>query len=246
LLPIVSQNAFPVLDTAQTKELDQAMVKLMSISILQMMECAGESTAFLVRELLNSVEDKALTICCGKGHNGGDGFVAARHLHNWGANVTVVLAADEGTLHDAPLRHFKTLQSLSIPIIRQPSDWDAVLSDSDLIVDALLGYGLTDSPRPPYDSLISLINGATATVLALDIPSGLDSGSGTAYPPCVEADVTVTLACIKTGIIVPSAKPYVGELYVADIGVPPNLFKRLGLLTPPPFSQSRVFRVGEK
>ena len=111
---------------------------------------------------------------------------------------------------------------------------------ADLIVDALIGYGLTGDPRPDVAEWIERANNAQRTILALDTPSGLDVTTGIPGQPCVRATATLTLALPKTGLLAASARPFVGQLYLADIGVPPELYQQMGLSVPPLFAAEEV------
>jgi hypothetical protein len=111
----------------------------------------------------------------------------------------------------------------------QVLEWDGQVPPGDLVIDALLGFGASGVPRPPVQAMIETANRSEVQLLALDVPSGLDAGSGKAPGACIAASATVTLALAKTGLLAPSARPMVGRLFLADIGVPPALLKDLGI-----------------
>ena len=122
--------------------------------------------------------------------------------------------------------------------------WPARVADlpaADVVIDALIGYSLRGDPQGPAAALIRATNGHGAPVLALDVPSGVDSTTGVAHEPAVQATATLTLALPKTGLW--DARQHVGELYVADIGVPPRLYKNLGLDIGPLFATDEIIRV---
>ena len=116
----------------------------------------------------------------------------------------------------------------------------ADLAQADLIVDALIGYGLTGSPRPEVAGWIDRANAAQRPILALDTPSGLDVTTGIPSQPCVRASATLTLALPKIGLLAETARPYVGQLYLADIGVPPEVYQQMGLSVPPVFASEEI------
>ncbi len=183
------------------------------------MENAGRSLAELARRLLDgNVAGKRVTVLCGPGNNGGGGMAAARMLHNWGAEVSVHLSGEPSNLKEVPAQQWHILQRLGLTSLH------AGLSTTDLVLDALLGYGASGEPRPPIADLIRWANDQSAPILSLDVPSGLDASSGVAPQPTVQAMATLTLALPKTGLLVQEAKKYTGELYLADIGVPPELY----------------------
>ena len=118
-----------------------------------------------------------------------------------------------------------------------------MLPDADLIVDALLGFGLSGPPSGPAARLITAANAHPAPVLAVDLPSGLDARTGDPYDPCIRADATLTLALPKTGLLAPAARPVIGELAVADIGIPPEVYARVGVHVDPCSAAQSIVRV---
>lgn len=117
------------------------------------------------------------------------------------------------------------------------------LPSADLIIDGLLGFGLSGSPTGTAARLIAAANTHPAPLLAIDLPSGLDARTGEPYEPCIRATATLTLALPKTGLLAPSARPYTGELAVADIGVPPAAYARLGVEVGHLFSERSIVQV---
>lgn len=200
------------------------MIETYGIALEQMMENAGRNLADQARQMLGGrVADHQITALCGGGNNGGGGMVAARHLHNMGADVSVVLASDPNKLRDVPGHQWSILRSIGLD--RAKID----LNSSALILDALLGYGSKGDPRPPIKDWIERANACGIPILSLDAPSGLDTTSGKPGQPCIRAEATMTLALPKTGLLMPQAKEFVGRLYLADIGVPPELYRRIGI-----------------
>ena len=212
------------------RRVDRLMVETYGIQLLQMMENAGRNLAELGRRLMgNSVLGKRVIVAAGKGNNGGGGMVAARHLSNWGATVTVLVEAP-AALSDVPALQWKTLMTLPIERMEGDAALEFLSADvGDLVVDALIGYGLAGNPRGWTAGMIEKINALSVPVVALDVPSGLDATTGEAYTPCIRATATMTLALPKTGLVKPKAKDFVGSLYLADIGVPPTLYREMGL-----------------
>ena len=127
----------------------------------------------------------------------------------------------------------------SEPGREEPGD----LPGADLIVDALLGFGLSGPPSGPAARLITAANAHPAPVLAVDLPSGLDARTGHPYDPCIRADATLTLALPKTGLLAPAARPVIGELAVADIGIPAEVYARIGVHVEPLFGERSIVRV---
>ena len=234
--------AIPTLTTRQMVEVDRLMIAEYGIQLIQMMENAGRNLAHQARQMLGGlITRRRIIVLCGAGNNGGGGVVAARYLHNWGADVRVILAAETRKLKDVPAQQWHTLRAMGVAGIAS-----AVVDTGapELVVDALIGYGLHGDPYGAAATWIHWANTWSCPILALDAPSGLDTTTGTAGNPCVRATATLTLALPKEGLLAPQAKPYVGELWLADIGVPPKLYQRLGLDVGPIFAESCIVRLG--
>jgi len=225
----------PALTTTQMIEVDRLMIEAYGISLEQMMENAGRNLAELGRQLLGGlVANHRITVICGAGNNGGGGMVATRHLHNWGAQVHVVLVSTPDKLKDVPAHQWSILKAMQL----DRASFD--LESSDHIVDALLGYGAQGDPRPPIKTWIERANASGIPILSLDSPSGLDTTTGDAGLPCVRAEATMTLALPKTGLLAPQAREFVGKLYLADIGVPLELYQRIGIQFESPFARGSI------
>lgn len=230
----------PILTTAQMIEVDRLMIEEWGITLAQMMENAGRNFAELARRQMGgTARGKRIAVFCGTGNNGGGGMAAARHLHNWGADVEAVLVGNETRLKDVPAHQWKILQKIGITRIASER------SSADLILDAILGYGAKGDPRPPVADWIHLSNESRLPILSLDSPSGLDTTTGVPGSPCILAAATLTLALPKTGLLAPAARPFVGDLYLADIGVPPELYvaPSLGLQVTSPFHEDTIVKL---
>ena len=236
---MVFEGEIPVLTTPQMAEVDRLMIEEYHILLIQMMENAGRNLAELAKRTLGGqVDGRSVIILCGAGNNGGGGLVAARHLHNWGAEVSVKLAFDQARLKDIPAHQWQILEVMGLASLEEPD-----LGEADLIIDALIGYGLTGDPRPPVAGWIDRANESGKPILALDAPSGLDTTTGVPGTPCIHASATLTLALPKTGLVTAQAQSYVGDLYLADISVPPELYRRLGIEVPSLFESDTILKV---
>lgn len=232
----------PAITTEQMAEVDRLMIEEYGIELIQMMENAGRSLAELARQMLaGNTSGRNIAVLCGAGNNGGGGMVAARHLHNWGASVWVQLTGNEAQLKDIPAHQWEILKSMNIqssdPMIdrrQQP----------DLVIDAIIGYGLQGNPRGAAAKWIKWANDQGAPILALDTPSGLDTTTGRPGVPVIRASHTLTLALPKNGLLRPEAKTYVGNLFLADISVPPELYKRLGVKVGAVFARGTIVEIG--
>ncbi len=229
----------PVLTTPQMVEVDRLMIEEYQIELIQMMENAGRNLAELARRDLGGlVVGKSIALLCGAGNNGGGGLVAARHLHNWGANVSLKLAFDPSRLKEIPAHQWRILMQMGLDSNKEPD-----LTKVDLILDALIGYGLSGDPRQPIAGWIEKANKAGRPILALDAPSGLDTTSGIPGNPCIKAAATLTLALPKMGLLTREAKDYIGDLYLADISVPPELYHQLGVEVPNLFEKDTILKI---
>jgi NAD(P)H-hydrate epimerase len=210
----------------QSRRVDQLAITEFGMSGLVLMENAGRGVADLM-ERQGLKRTSRIAICCGKGNNGSDGFVLARHLLIRNFLPTVLLFADHTELTGDALVNYRILQSLKLPI-HFPNDvmteCFAQLSGDDWVVDALLGTGVKGKPRPPIDDAIRQINQvrhqSKCRVLALDLPSGWDADAGQENDPTIHATETATFFAMKNGFDRPSAKEYCGTVHVLDIGIP--------------------------
>jgi len=197
------------------------------ISLLQLMENAGRNVAAEIASRFP--RERKIIIFCGLGGNGGDGFVAARHLLALGFRVSVVLAGKGADIrHEAALKNWQALQALrsSIPVQEVTDSALIPKVDAEIVVDALLGTGTKGQLKPPIAQLVEYINTLSAFKVAVDVPTGIDSDTGEVLGNAVKADLTVTFHKAKTGLY--NAKKYVGELIVSEIGLPETLEKFAG------------------
>jgi len=170
--------------------------------------------------------------------------VAARLLHAWGAEVAVRLSHPEERLAEPAAHNLASLRRIGVSAAVASIDGgEDGLPPADLVIDALLGFGLTGPPAGVPADLIRAANAHPAATLAVDLPSGLDGATGVPYDPCIRADLTLTLALPKTGLLAPAARGVVGALEVADIGVPLEAYAAIGLEVPALFSSGDVVRV---
>jgi len=198
------------------------------ISQLQLMENAGKSVANEIAARFDPKKTK-VAIFCGLGGNGGDGFVAARHLACRGFKVTVILAGKPSMIKsDAAKKNWQALSFLKHIIqIHEVHDSSLVPDvEAEVVVDALLGIGLKGPPKPPVSHLVRKINELEAFRIAVDVPTGIDSDSGEAFGEAVRANLTVTFHKKKAGL--KSAKDFVGDVVVEDIGLPQELERFAG------------------
>ncbi len=228
MFPTLPRSAIPTVTPEQMAEADRLMIEVYGVGVARMMENAGFGVAELarLRFLDGKPEAKRVVLLAGSGGNGGDALVASRRLANWGANIRVALAQPADTMKGAAAEQLAILQAMNTPISETPPPYDFA---SDLIVDGLLGFSLSGAPRGGPKRLIEWANAQQSPILAIDTPSGFDAGSGHAHQPSITATATLTLALPKPGLIAPEAKAPVGELYCADISVPPQLYSKASI-----------------
>jgi NAD(P)H-hydrate epimerase len=186
-----------------------------------MMENAGASTARHIIEHYPDLTSKKITIFAGLGNNGGDAFVVARHLAAFGcATIVVLLGHPDKIKTEEAQSNWKILEKMNSVNLMLASAINEIANDSDVIVDGMLGTGMSGKIREPYSSAIDLINQSNAFKFAVDVPSGLDPDTGTVNDKCVKADITVTFHKMKIGM--PKNQNMCGKIMVEKIGIPPE------------------------
>jgi NAD(P)H-hydrate epimerase len=228
--------------TSQEMRALELNAEYFGVSRLQLMENAGRNLALEVASRFKP--DKSVAVFCGLGGNGGDGFVAARHLSAMGYKVTVILAGKAKEITDnAALENWKALQPLkeTIPIYEVHDSTLIPEATAEIIIDALLGTGTKGKLKPPILQLVQKINIMNAFRVAVDVPTGIDADTGDVLGEAVKANLTITFHKTKKGL--ENAKEHVGELTVKDIGLPKEFEKFAGpgdvlLATKPRASES--------
>lgn len=234
-------NGVPEVDTPTMIEVDRLMIEDYGVALVQMMENAGRCLATLARARLpgGSARGRRVIVLAGPGGNGGGALAAARRLACWGAEVFVALARPEGAMTPVPRAQLATLDAIAAPPRLGPEGaWPA----ADAILDGLIGYSLAGPPEGVAAALILRANAAGVPILSLDVPSGFDATSGVLRPPAIAASATLTLALPKRGL---GGLAAAGDLYLADISVPPALYARLAVpLAPGPlFAEGDIVRL---
>ena len=197
--------------------------KRLGVSRLMLMENAGKAVADYIANVDATV--KKVLVVAGTGNNGGDGFVAARHLAAYGSQVKVFLVGTEGNIRtkEASL-NWKILKGMNRTVELKEfnkffiEDLKQALAWADIVVDAIFGTGIKGELRDPHASVIELVNGSKTFRLAVDVPSGLDPLTGEVCGKAVKANATITFHRVKRGLLV--RKDLVGKLVVANIGIP--------------------------
>jgi ADP-dependent NAD(P)H-hydrate dehydratase / NAD(P)H-hydrate epimerase len=222
----------PVLSAAQARAFDAFLAEECSVPSLTLMENAGRAASSILEERLLGGGPRRVVVVCGTGNNGGDGFVVARQLASRGHAVRVVVSSGRDMLTPDARVNRDAWVGIGGALRELPGERDAIdpLSDlasewaqCDLIIDALLGTGLSRPVSGRYRTLVEAINASGRDVVSLDIPSGLDADTGMALGVAVVARLTITFGHPKTGLLTSNALDHTGELRVADLGVPQRL-----------------------
>ncbi len=218
-----------ILTRSQVRDVDRRAIEEYGLPGVVLMENAGRGAVDL---LCCEGCTGPVVIVAGKGNNGGDGFVMARHLAIRGIEARVVLCCDATQLQGDAAVHYHILQraglaGMILGSVFSTDRLNEAIGHAEWIVDALLGTGAQGEVREPYRTAIAAINRARCRVLAVDLPSGMDCDTGTVGGICVRADVTATFVARKPGFDSAGAEQFTGRVEVIDIGVPPSLLEEL-------------------
>lgn len=213
----------------EVRQVDRRAIAEFGMSGLVLMENAGRGC---VDVLMHLGCRGPVAVCCGKGNNGGDGLVIARHLDLRGVPTKVLLLCDPIDLAGDARANYAILRNSDVPIVSFAGEFNAAkfaqeLAGAEWVVDALLGTGATGQPRSPYDAAIRAMNAADAKKLAVDLPSGLDCDTGIPAEACFRADLTCTFVAAKLGFESPAAQAVVGTVYILDVGAPRYLIENV-------------------
>ena len=219
---------------AALREIDRRAVEAFHLPILVLMENAGRAVAMEVLHLLGNTGERHALLLAGPGNNGGDGFAAARHLHNAGVNVAVLLLVARDRYKDAAATNLAIIEAMHIPVSPLSAD-HAELRDylvdappEALLIDGLFGTGLSRAPEALAADVIRAANASRRKMVAIDVPSGLDADSGEPVGDpggVIRAAATVSFNGTKDGFT--RARQYTGNVVTADIGAPRELLETL-------------------
>jgi len=218
----------------QMRDFDRRAEREFGVPSIVLMENAGRHVSEAIRHMLRSVRGKRIAVVAGTGNNGGDGFVAARHLRDAGAEASVFLLGDPAEVKgEAKINLDMLLETgFTVKSVQSASEIEVPLTHSDAIVDAIFGTGLHGEVRGLTADVIQAINASGRPVVAVDVPSGLDADTGRILGVCVNAERTVTFALPKIGLLTYPGASCVGELVVADIGIPDQLYDEVAVELP--------------
>src|SRR5215472_17310003 len=230
-----------VLNSSQMREADRRTIDDIGIPSLVLMENAGRQAVAAMEAMYTDLSDRQVGILCGRGNNGGDGFVVARTLAQRGVDVSVFLLGRVAEVKGDARTNLEILGRLGITVVEiaDSQAWElhfSEVSDCDLIVDAIFGTGLKAPVHGLIESVIADINASGIPVVAIDLPSGLSANTSDPIGASIEAGTTVTLAAPKLPLVLPPGENRAGDIVIADIGIPNDVVDdldgpRLELLT---------------
>jgi len=214
------------------REIDRRTQEEFGIPAAILMENAGRAVFQTAMEMLNEKQEKKVAVVCGRGNNGGDGFVAARHLMNNEIDVSIFLVANVTGLKGEAEANYHRAEKVArtmgkvIEALNEKNliSFKSKLKETSLIIDGIFGTGLAREVGEPEKSIIQMINDSGKLILAVDVPSGLDAANGKMLGACIKATKTVTFARPKTGFA--GNEKYTGEMITADISIPRALLNR--------------------
>ncbi len=234
-------DIIPEVDEDQMREVDRIAMEDFGLGILQMMENAGRNLAQLTMNLIGPPRKETVVILAGSGGNGGGGLCCARHLHNHGYPVKIFLSKDAEELIGAAKTQLNILMKSGImPMSYENAEEE--IPKAKIVIDALIGYSLISAPRGKIKELISLANIHAKQILSLDIPSGIHSSTGETFGEYIKADRTLSLALPKPGLQNNAA----GELYLGDIGIPPEVYRPLRIKLDNLFKDNYWIKISRK
>lgn len=221
-----------IVTSSEMRACDRYAINTLKIPAVVLMENAGRGTAEIIEKSFGPVAGKTIHIFCGKGNNGGDGFVIARHLYNQGANISVVLLGKQTDLKGEAKVNFISIREISKKsiesgkcriIIGASRSTLRMLPQADLIVDAIFGTGFLGIVKGPNKSVIDWINHTKTPVVSVDIPSGVNADTGEVSNVAVKANLTATMAFKKIGLMTCDGMSYTGHVEVVDISIPKRI-----------------------
>lgn len=221
-----------ILNTQQMREADRRTIDEIGIPSIVLMENAGRQAVAAMEAAFDDLASRHVAVLCGRGNNGGDGFVVARTLAQRGVEATVFLLGSVADVRGDARTNLEVLGriGLSVVEITDAQDWElhfSEVSECELVVDAILGTGFHGSISGLLETVVADVNGLGVPVVAIDLPTGLSADSQEVEGGAIEASMTVTLAAPKIPLVFPPADSHAGDLVIADIGIPPPVLDEL-------------------
>src|SRR5687767_8677356 len=231
-----------ILNAAQMREADRYTIEEIGISSLVLMENAGRQVVAAMEAAYEARLNGRVGVLCGRGNNGGDGFVVARTLIQRGVDAAVFLIGSVADVHGDARTNLDILGRLGMTVVEigDEQTWElhfSEISQCTLIVDAIFGTGLKSAVTGMLETVIADVNASDIPIVSIDIPSGMSADTPHLIGDCINASMTVTLAAPKLPLILPPGEAYAGDVVIADIGIPYEVIeglegKHVELLTP--------------
>jgi NAD(P)H-hydrate epimerase len=214
-----------VLNSSQMRNADRRTIEEIGIPSLVLMENAGRQAVAAMEAMYSDLAERRVAVLCGRGNNGGDGFVVARTLAQRDVDVSVFLLGGVGDVRGDARTNLEILGRLGLNVVEVADSqaWElhfSQVSDCTMIVDAIFGTGLNAPVSGLIESVIADVNASGIPVVSIDLPSGLSADSHEPIGPCIDAELTVTLAAPKLALVLPPAETHAGDIVIADIGIP--------------------------
>ena len=221
-----------ILNSAQMREADRRTIEEIGIASAVLMENAGRQVVAAMEAMFAELESLHVAVLCGRGNNGGDGFVVARTLAQHGVAVSTFLVGTAGDVRGDARANLDVLVRLGHPVVEiaDAAAWELHFSElrgADVLVDALFGTGLRTPLTGLFETIVADINGSDLPVVSVDLPSGLSADSPEPIGPCIDATMTVTLGAPKLPLVLPPAEAHCGDVVIADIGLPDAVIESL-------------------
>ncbi len=221
-----------VLNTEQMREADRRTIEEIGIPSIVLMENAGRQAVAAMEAAFDDLATSRVGVLCGRGSNGGDGFVVARTLVQRGVDTAVFLLGSVAEVRGDARANLEILGRIGVTVVEitDAQEWElhfSELTDCGLIVDAILGTGFRGRLTGLLETVVADLNGLGVPIVAIDLPTGVSADSATLDGPAVEASMTVTLGAPKIPLVFPPADVHAGDLVIADIGIPLPLFDEL-------------------
>lgn len=218
-----------IVSSQQMRKIDQRAMEEYGISGLVLMENAGLKVFNNIKNIYPNLIEKEIAIIAGSGNNGGDGFVVARHLYNYGVKVKVLLLCSFNKVKGDAKINLNIIDKMGIELLEiVPSriqEIEEIIGVSDIVIDAILGTGLKGMVAGLKAKIIDMVNRSGKEIVSIDIPSGLNADTGRIEGICIKANYTITLALSKIGLSIYPGVSYVGKLIIEDISIPQSLLK---------------------
>jgi NAD(P)H-hydrate epimerase len=231
-----------ILSAAQMREADRCTIEDIGISSLVLMENAGRQVVAAIEATYEDALDGRVAVLCGRGNNGGDGFVVARTLIQRGVDTTVFVIGSVSDVRGDARTNLDILGRLGTTVVEigDEQTWElhfSEISECSLIVDAIFGTGLKSALAGMMETVVADINASEIPTVSIDLPSGLSADTPHLIGDCIQASMTVTLAAPKLPLMLPPGETHAGDIVIADIGIPSDIIEgldgpRIDLLTP--------------